>query len=323
MKTEQKVKKSTEFKREHKEDYGKERVKILYRDEWLVIVEKPTGILSVPYPGSKNRTVIGILEKILAKDGVKPYVVHRLDRDTSGVMMFALSEMAQKKIMDSWHQMVTERIYRAVAENPKKNTLEDSGLIDDELAFNAHNMGFVPKDDAKPKTPKSKGANKSIYEKYLEEKGGNLNFKTVPARTHYKKLIKGKTHTLFELELDTGKKNQIRAHLASKGFVLAGDENYRAKTDPFHRLALHARTLCFTHPFTKEKLRFEVAEPDSWAEFVENNSDKMAVKAIWTEKNEKNQNRVTMNDKAIGFSKKQLAHMDFIERMRNSHGRKR
>ena len=322
MKREQNTKKSTEYKREHKEDYGKERIKILYRDEWLVIVEKPSGILSVPYPGSKNRTVIGILEKILAKDGVKPYVVHRLDRDTSGVMMFALSEKAQKKIMDSWHQMVTERIYRAVAENPRKDSLEDEGLIDDELAFNAHNMGFVPKDSSVPKTPKSNDGNKSIYDKYLEKKADGFHFKTVAARTHFKKLIKGKTHTMFELELDTGKKNQIRAHLSSKGFVLAGDENYRAKTDPFHRLALHARTLCFTHPFTKEKLRFEVPEPENWAEFVKNNTKNLDV-PIWEEKNDRKEKRVKIEvNNKIGFSKKQLAHMNFIDRMKNSHGRK-
>ena len=175
----------------------------------------------------------------------RPFAVHRLDRDTSGVMMFALNEISQKKIMDSWHKIVSERIYRAVAENPRnpKNFLPDSGLIDDDLAFNAYNIAFVPK---------------------------NGKMKTVPARTHFKTLLRGKTHTLFELSLDTGKKNQIRAHLASKGYPLAGDKNFHAKTDKFHRLCLHARTLEFTHPFTKQKMRFEEAEPKEWKIYVEN-----------------------------------------------------
>lgn len=312
------VKKSTQFKREHKEDYGKEKIKILYSDEYLVVIEKPSGLLSVPYPGSKSRTALGILEKIFQKEGKKVYTVHRLDRDTSGVMMFALSEKAQKKIMDSWHQMVSERLYRAVAENPKKWTLSDAGLIDDELAFNAHNMGFVPKADAKPKKGKSKGV-QTLYDKNIIGSGENMKFKTVAARTHYKMLIKGETHTMFELSLDTGKKNQIRAHLASKGFVLAGDENYRAKTDPFHRLALHARTLCFTHPFTKEQMRFEVAEPEEWAEYVKK-GDKNPKPPVWQKKNDRNENRDIMNIKAErAFSKKQMAHMDFMERMKAMH----
>lgn len=79
------------------------------------------------------------------------------------------------------------------------------------------------------------------------------NAETCEARTNFRVVLRGRTHTLFELSLDTGKKNQIRAHLASRHYPLAGDENYRARTDPFHRLALHARTLAFIHPVTGEK----------------------------------------------------------------------
>ena len=106
------------------------------------------------------------------------------------------------------------------------------------------------------------------------------NAKTVEARTNYKILIRGKTHTLFELELDTGKKNQIRAHLASRHYPLAGDENYRAKTDPFHRLCLHARTLEFIHPVTGQKMKFEEAESAEWQEYVER-GDFHPVLPVW------------------------------------------
>ena len=197
--------------------------------------------------------------------------------------MFALSEAAQKKIMDSWHKMVTERLYRAVAENPvgrnAQKPLPDSGLIDDELAYNAYNVGFVPKPGDKPSFSKltkqavknhynKSRSEQSIYERNLTVKGGKAEFKTITARTHYKVILRGKTHTLFELSLDTGRENQIRAHLASKGYPLAGDENYRARTNPFGRLCLHARTLEFDHPFTHEHLKFEVAEPAEWGEFI-------------------------------------------------------
>lgn len=245
------VKASTQYKREHKADYGKERIEILYEDKDIVVINKPTGLLSVPYPGSKSRTALDVLKKIMRKKGTytsahRPFVVHRLDRDTSGVMMFALNEYIQKKIMGSWQKMVTGRIYHAVAENPGHHhePLPDSGVIDDPLAQNAHHVGYV-------------------------KNRADDNAKTVEARTNYKILIRGKTHTLFELELDTGKKNQIRAHLASRHYPLAGDENYRAKTDPFHRLCLHARTLEFIHPVTGQKMKFEEAESAEWQEYVE------------------------------------------------------
>lgn len=282
------MKASTEYKKAHKADFGHERIEVLYEDEWIAVIFKPSGMLSVPYPGSKAKTALAVLEQIMRKKGTwaknhRPFTVHRLDRDTSGVMMFALSEAAQKKIMDSWHKMVTERLYRAVAENPTGRNapkpLPDSGLIDDELAYNAYNVGFVPKPGDKPSFSKlTKQAVKnhynksrdqqSIYERNLTVRGGKAEFKTITARTHYKVILRGKTHTLFELSLDTGRKNQIRAHLASKGYPLAGDENYRAKTNPFGRLALHARTLEFDHPFTHEHLKFEVAEPAEWGEFI-------------------------------------------------------
>ena len=216
----------------------------------------------------------------------RPFVVHRLDRDTSGVMMFALTEKAQKKIMDNWQTIVTERLYRAVAENPRnpEDALAESGLIDDEIAYNAHNIGFVPKKGDRPadtaftrkallhRRTFSGREERSVYERNLTVKNGRPQFKTISARTHYKIIARGKTHTLFELSLDTGRKNQIRAHLSSKGYPLAGDDNYRAKTNPFARLALHARTLEFTHPFTGEHKVFEIPEPEEWLTFVQNNT---------------------------------------------------
>ena len=227
-----------------------QKIQILFQDQNIAVINKSAGLLSVPYPGFRGKTALSLLEETMRKRGTysakhRPFAVHRLDRETSGVMMFALNERAQKTIMDNWQVMVTERLYRAVAENPRgaKASLPDSGTIDSPLAYNAYNQAFVPKGGA-------------------DSKGGN--FKTIPARTHYKIIARGARLTLFELSLDTGRKNQIRAHLASLGFPLAGDKNYRARTNPFGRLALHARTLEFIDPWTKEKARFEIPEPADW-----------------------------------------------------------
>ncbi|MBR6295135.1 MAG: RluA family pseudouridine synthase [Treponema sp.] len=289
-----KVKASTEFKRQHKADYGKEKIDILYEDEFLVVIHKPSGMLSVPYPGSKARTAQEVLEKIYRSRGElsanhKPLVVHRLDRDTSGVMMVALNESVQKKIMATWHEMVTERIYHAVAENPrdKKKYLPESGLIDAPLAKNAYNVGYVPV-------------------------GENKNVDTVDARTNYKILFQGPTHTLFELSLDTGKKNQIRAHLSYKGYPLAGDENYRAKTDPFFRLALHARTLAFDHPVTGKKMRFEIPEPEDWIRYVQE-GDKSPRTPVWNQKRSRPQPKEN-EPVQKRLSGKKASQMDFIAR---------
>ena len=301
------VKASTEYKRIHKADYGREKIELLYHDQWIAVINKPSGLLSVPYPGSKVRTAQSVLEEMLRKQGEvnskhKPYVVHRLDRDTSGVMMFALTEQAQEKIMNSWHQMVTERLYHAVAEISRNaEPLPESGLIDDPLAQNAHNVGFVPKKGDK------------------DNKGHD--FKTVAARTNYKMILQGPTHILFELSLDTGKKNQIRAHLAAHGYPLAGDEEHRAHTDPFNRLCLHARTLEFDHPFTGEHMKFEVPEPEEWSEYVKK-GDKHPKKPVWDlPQNHRNSahsaSRGQHHDELqLGqrrLSAKDKAHMDFIK----------
>ncbi len=228
-----------------------DRLELLYQDKWLAVIYKPEGLLSVPFEGYKGKSAQSILEEMLRRRGQinahhKPFAVHRLDRDTSGVMMFALNEPAKKKIMDNWHKMVTSRLYRALAEvsqYAKRNPLSENGLIDDPIALNAHNIGFVPKDESR-------------------------KFKTMPARTNYKKLKDDGKYALFELSLDTGKKNQIRAHLAAHGYPLAGDKEHRAVTNPFGRLCLHARTLEFDHPFTHEHLVFEVPEPQEWSDYI-------------------------------------------------------
>lgn len=298
------------------------KLEILYQDDYLVVVNKPSGLLSVSFEGNHARTAQQILEDLMRKNGSfntkhRPLAVHRLDRDTSGVMMFALGELAKQKIMDTWHTMVTERLYRAVAENPRNphKALPDSGLIDEPLAFNAHHVGYVPREDE--------------------------NVETVPARTNFTVISRGKIHTLFELSLDTGKKNQIRAHLAHKSYPLAGDENYRARTNPFGRLALHARTLDFTHPFTNKPMHFEVPEPAEWETLVASEKSSAtgrtehagsSSRAKASHRGEKHSSvhktrdanhhdsqEITLGQKRL--SRKDKAHMNFIEQGKHRSGK--
>lgn len=214
-------------------------VKTLYEDKYLMVVYKPEGLMTVPYEGYRGKTLIGILVEQRRKRGLvhgsfRPQAVHRLDRDTSGIMMVALTPDVQKRVMDNWQTLVTKRCYRALAELPRGPfPLENEGTIDAPLTKNAKHHSFVA------------------------ESG-------VRAITHYKVLNHGAHYALLELELETGRTNQIRAHLAFKGCPIAGDTQYRAHTDPDHRMCLHARSLEFTHPVTGEKLSFEASEPPSW-----------------------------------------------------------
>lgn len=227
-------------------DSSYKKVEILYLDDFVAVIYKPSGLLSVPSQNHKGRSAIEILENFMRKNGRassshRPAAVHRLDRDTSGVMMFALTKQIQKQVMENWKKIVTKRTYRAISENHSKiENFKNEGKIDAPLCQNSWHITYVPKPDDK-------------------------NFsKSVNAVTNYKVIKSGKKFTLFELNLETGRKNQIRAHLSYKGFPISGDENYRAKTNVIGRLALHARILEFIHPVTKQKLYFEVPEGDFW-----------------------------------------------------------
>lgn len=227
-------------------------VKTLYEDKYLMVVYKPEGLLSVPYEGYRGKTLLSILEEQRRKRGLvhgsfRPQAVHRLDKDTSGIMMVALTPDVQKRVMDNWQTLVTKRCYRALAELPRGPfPLEENGTIDAPLTKNAAHHSYVA--DRRPRSGKAGGADKA----------------TVSAITHYTVLSRGAKYALLELELETGRTNQIRAHLAYKGCPIAGDTLYHARTNPDGRMCLHAYSLEFTHPVTGEKMSFEESEPQKW-----------------------------------------------------------
>ena len=235
-------------------------IEILFEDDWIIVVEKPSGMLSVGFPGYRGKTAQDILSDMKKSRGkIQIAVVHRLDRDTSGVMMYAKSAEAKKRIMDDWQEIVTERTYRAVCARARgSRPLPDSGTIDAPLAYNRQDVAFVPREGDRAAL---KDAEKAV--------------------THFRVVERGHEFDLVECELETGRKNQIRAHMAHLGHPVVGDEVYGAAgaagaagaekgdSGPIGRLALHARVLAFTHPFTGDNQRFESPEPTSFLRLVQ------------------------------------------------------
>jgi 23S rRNA pseudouridine1911/1915/1917 synthase len=229
-------------------------LEVLFEDQWIIVIDKPSGMLSVGYPGYHGKSAQDILfDMHRSKGKVRIAAVHRLDRDTSGVMMFARTADAKAEIMDGWQEIVGERTYRCVcARAPGAEPLPDSGTIDEPIAYNRYDVGFVPR---KGDRAALKDAEKAV--------------------THFKVIERGGLYNLVECELETGRKNQIRVHMAHLGHPVAGDETYGkplydegAWADPIDRLALHARVLSFTHPFTGVVQRFEVNESENFVRLV-------------------------------------------------------
>lgn len=222
------------------------RLKIIYEDDDVIVVNKGYGLLSMGTERKqKDITAYSALRDYVKKihPGNKVFIVHRLDRDTSGLMMFAKNIEAQETMRHNWNNMVLDRTYVAVLEGTMK---EDSGVIRSRLAEN------------------------SQYEVYTthEEGEGKL------AVTRYRVLARGSGYTLAEFSLDTGRKNQIRVHAKDLGHPIVGDRKYGAKSSPIGRLALHARSLRFVHPVTRKDMRFELPVPARFLGMIHRTEDK-------------------------------------------------
>ena len=213
---------------------------IIYEDDSVIVVNKREGLLSVSTAKVRERTAFHILSDYLKKSDPrnKLFVLHRLDRDTSGLMMFAKTRSVQEKMQSNWNEMITERTYVAVVEGrPEK----DSDLITTQLKENAEARVYVVADGGKD------------------------------AITRYHLLRTNEKYSLLELNLETGRKNQIRAQMEYIGHPIAGDYKYGAETDPTGRLMLHAQRLYFIHPETGEEMRFDTRIPDSFKSLTSKN----------------------------------------------------
>lgn len=208
------------------------RIRLVYEDDDIIVIHKGSGILSVSTDNQKDGTAYSILRDYLKdKDPrLMLFVVHRLDRDTSGLMMFAKNVEAKEAMQHNWSNMVLGRKYVAVVEGKVE---EAEGTIRSYLGET------------------------SQFEVYSTQnpEDGQL------AITRYRRLMTKNGYSLMELSLDTGRKNQIRVHMKDLGHPIVGDRKYGAKNSPIHRLALHAQTLHFAHPRTKKEMFFDTPVP--------------------------------------------------------------
>ncbi len=208
------------------------KLSILYEDNHVLVINKKEGLLSVGTAGDKENTVYHILNQHVKQQGYGRhiYVVHRLDRKTSGVMMFAKSSQARDVLRANWHDIVVERSYYAVAEGCfEKNDGQIVSWLTEDKMLKIHSSPI--------------------------DNGG------LHAITNYKLIQSNDSYSLLKLNLETGRKNQIRVHLQSIGHSVAGDFKYGAQTNPIGRVCLHAATLTFMHPITRKELKFEVPVP--------------------------------------------------------------
>ncbi len=224
--------------REFKVFYNR-RLKIVYEDDDIIVVNKGYGLLSMGTDKIKEGTAYDILRDYLKWQDPrnKLFIVHRLDRDTSGLMVFAKNVEAKECLQHNWNNMVLSRKYLAVVEG-RPDPAE--GEIRSYLAENTR------------------------FEVYSTDdpKEGQL------AVTRYRTLKSRNGYSLMEVELDTGRKNQIRVHMKDLGHPIIGDRRYGAKSSPLHRMALHAQTLRFVHPITRKDMNFSTPVPISFAKTV-------------------------------------------------------
>ena len=209
-------------------------VKIVFEDDHILVIEKKPGILSSS-TSPKDESVKSILNYYLDKSHqhANAHTVHRLDKFTSGLMIFAKSKKVALEFEEDWKERVYDRRYVA--------------LVHGELPKSQGTIASWLKDDSHYVTHSSQ-----------EDNGGKY------AVSHYKKLKSGNGYSLVEMQLETGRKNQIRVHLQDLGCPVVGDLKYGDGSDPIHRLGLHAYKLCFKHPVTGEDMKFKTDIPKAF-----------------------------------------------------------
>jgi len=210
------------------------RVPVLYEDADIIVIDKPAGMLSVSTDKESGNTAYRIVnDYVQARGGARVFIVHRLDRETSGVLLLAKSEPVKRKLQENWDDCAVQRGYTAVVEG---NVQPPEGKITSWLKQTATLLVY---------SSGKKGDGKLAV----------TNYRTLQASDEY---------SLLEISLETGRKNQIRVHMKDMGHPVAGDKKYGAHTNPFGRLALHAGVLVVRHPASGEEMRFESPVPGTW-----------------------------------------------------------
>lgn len=210
-------------------------LRIIFEDNDIIVIHKDAGLLTVASDKENELTAYRQLTTHVRQSDPKSriFVVHRLDRDTSGVMMFAKSEDVKHTLQNSWKDSVEQRLYVALVEgNVKKQEDTITSWLKETKTLKMYSSPY-PNDGQH-------------------------------AVTHYKLLQANRYFSLLEVQLETGRKNQIRVHLQDIGHSIVGDKKYGAKSKPIGRLGLHARVLSFVHPTTGKLMRFETEIPKTF-----------------------------------------------------------
>lgn len=215
------------------------RLRIVYQDDDIIVVNKGYGLLSMGTDTKRDGTAYSILRDYVKRldPANKLFIVHRLDQQTSGLMLFARSLQAKEAMQHNWNNMVLERKYVAIVQGCPEPA---EGVIKSYLAETAAHEVYSTDDPTKGKL----------------------------AVTRYRVLRTRGAFSLVELSLDTGRKNQIRVHLKDLGFPIVGDRRYGSPVSPIHRLALHALTLRFVHPVTRKDMNFTCPMPPGFSKLV-------------------------------------------------------
>jgi len=214
----------------------KKKLDILYEDKFIIVINKPSGLLTISTNKEKERTLFHYVYEYLKQKNKnnKIFIVHRLDKDTSGIVVFAKDERTKFYLQENWNDF--KRGYVAVVEGKVKNK---KGVLKSYLM-----------------------ETKTLYTYSVNDKNGKL------AITEYEKVLENKKYTMLSLNLKTGRKNQIRVQLSDLGNPIVGDKKYGIKKDPIRRMALHANYLEFIHPKTKEKIVIDIDIPNSFINLV-------------------------------------------------------
>ena len=211
----------------------REPLKILYEDADFIAVNKPEGLLSVESDKETDSAFSRVFEYLRQADKTaRPYVLHRIDKETSGVLVFAKNIKLHSILKLHWNEHVTLREYYAVAEGVFEKTAD---TLENYLTENKNNLVYVTHDNT---------AQKAI--------------------THYEVLAQTEKYALLRVKIDTGRKNQIRVQLKHEGHAIVGDDKYRANGNPLNRLGLHASAIEFIHPLTKEIVRIRATVPTAF-----------------------------------------------------------
>ena len=210
---------------------------ILYEDDYLIAINKPCGLLSIANDKEKEITAYRMVSDYIKKNNKNKYifVVHRLDQDTSGILMFCKNEKIRDKMQDNWNTIVKKRGYIAIVDGK----LSGNGTIHTFLMENKQQFVYSSK-----------------------------NNQGKEAITHYSVLKNHNNYRLVQVFIDTGRRNQIRVHLSEKGYPIVGDKKYKCESNPIKRLCLHANILEFIHPVTKKLIHIESDIPSEFKKII-------------------------------------------------------